>query len=716
MTRQVKYIIIITLWTWAGIPLAQAQTGTNTRPVAVKVLTRACKDSIKLRWAPTNPLLWKQAQRYGYRVEKFLVYQSGKVLPQARKMPLPQSLFKVAALAKWNNYLEKDPQATIAYQAMFGKSMPISSTNRMLKVAQQAQQQELRFAFALMAADYSALTAKLSGLSFTDKAVKKGEKYLYRVSIAAPAGTTQAEVGSAYAGIDDFTPLPKPVELEGQFGDQSVLLIWNQLYYQQTYGAYYVERSEDGKNYQRTTRQPYAIIRRDTAGAMPTRYMTALDSLPQNNKTYYFRVRGVTPFAEIGPPSDTVVQGQGRGKRAWDVTLQKPKIDKNTINLNWKFDKNQQGNIKGFLVEKAPKAKGKYTALHRGILPANQRSMQDSAASGVSYYRVKALGKDGNEASSFPHLVQLPDSIPPDAPVQLEGKVDTNGVVTIHWKAPKAKDVKGYHLFRSEGANDEFSRVNVVLFRDTTYTDSISLRTLNPDIYYKVQAIDHYFNPSAHSEVLLLKRPDKTPPLPPAFVGAVSTDSSVNLRFQASASYDVAHHLLYRTEQGKDAWQLHARFSRLDTAVLTAVKDSLLYQTYYQFADRQLTNKQKYLYTLVAVDSAGLESPPSRPVSGHKINTGIYPAVKNIRVSKHKQWIELRWTYNHPQVKTFRIYRAQGDSPLQMYITHRLKTGGKATVFRDKEIKQERWYTYRIQAIAPDQSVSKFSKAIRIKY
>lgn len=709
-------------WLMANVAPVVAQNN-NTSSHSVKVLTRAYKDSIKLRWAPATPLLWKYGRQYGYQVEKFLVFKAGKILPQPQPLPLPQSRFRPQTPAAWAPYLEKDAQVTVAYEAMFGKKMPITSTNRMLKIAERAQEQELRFAFALMAADYSAVAAKLSGLSFTDTAVKKGEKYLYQVKVLVPQTLLKSKEGAAYVGIDEATPLPKPVELEGQFGDKTVLLVWNQLYYQRTYSAYYVERSVDGKKYSRTTRQPYAMIQKDTVGAIPTRYMTVVDSLPKNNQTYYFRVRGITPFAETGPPSDTVITGQGQSKNALNVALQKPLLRKGKVLLQWKFDVQLERKIQGFVIEKASKARGKYEALHQGVLPATERQFTDQSAGGASYYQVKVMAKKGSKtevvATSFPHLVQLPDSIPPDAPLRLTGTIDTTGIVTIRWSPPQAKDVKGYHIYRSEGGKDEYTRINVVLNSDTTYADSISLQTLNPNIYYKIQAVDHYFNPSILSKVLLLKRPDKVPPLSPAFVGVTSTDSSINLQFQASTSGDVAHHLLYRTEWGKDTWQLQRDFTRLDTITLKLVKDTLLHQSYYAYADKSADAGQKYQYTLVAIDSTGLESPPSRPVTGSKISTGLYPPIKNIQISKdgRQQLIQLLWQYlEKPAIKTFRVYRAEGEARLRMYQTFSLKTGQKQASFQDKQVQTGQWYQYRIQAIAPDGGVSKFSKVVKIKY
>lgn len=714
-----KLVIRATFQALGFILFCNLAIGQNLPGKQVKVVARAYKDSIKLRWAPTNPVLWKYGQKYGYQIEKFLVFKSGQVLTKPQKLSVKSTVVRPWPAKKWQSFLEQDSQMTIAYQALFGEKMAVTSTNQMIKIAQKNQEQRLRFAFALMAADYSVLAAKASGLSFTDQAVKKGEKYLYRIRLATPVKVIKADTGFVYVGVDDHVPLPKPLELEGKFGDKNVLLVWNQLYYRHIYSAYFIERSEDGKNYQFTSKLPIAPVQKDTLGGLPTRLMSKVDSLPQNNKTYYFRVRGITPFAEIGPPSDSVVIGKGNPQKNWQISLVRPAIDDQGVQLKWQFKGKPTVGIRGFKIEKAPKAQGKYEVIHTGLLPQNQRNYVDTAVGGTHYYRVKVLDENGGVTLSFPHLVQLPDSIPPDAPVSLKGKVDTTGKVTIRWAPPKlAKDVQGYHVFRSEGMNDEYSRINKTLVKDTVFTDSVTLKTLNPHIHYRIQAVDNYFNPSEQSKILRLRRPDKVPPQSPLLVKTTSTDSLIVLQWIPSVSRDVAHHVLYRTEMGKDAWQLQAHFTTLDTSLLQKQQDTLLKQTIYLFQDKTAQIGKKYQYTLIAVDSSRLESPAARPVSGKRLGgNAMLPQVKKLKARKNDtpQQILLTWEYNQINVTQFRIYRAKGEERLRMFQTITVKNGTKKIEFKDTQVNKGNWYQYRVLPLASRGKRAKFSKTISIK-
>ena len=56
---------------------AQAQTDSIPR---VEVIARALQDKVILRWAPTSPIAWQYANKYGYTIERVTMTKKNKLL------------------------------------------------------------------------------------------------------------------------------------------------------------------------------------------------------------------------------------------------------------------------------------------------------------------------------------------------------------------------------------------------------------------------------------------------------------------------------------------------------------------------------------------------------------------------------------------------------------------------------------------------------------
>ena len=218
---------------------------------AIKVAARAGANNILLRWAPNDPVAWQLLNKYGYKIDRVTLMRKGKALPTPELVNLYQGAIKPDPLASWEQLVDEDKYAAIAAQAIYGETFEMSEDYRqdIVQVINKSRELEQRFSFALFAADMSAATAKKSALSYTDEQVKAGERYLYRVYSAAPESLIKVDTGYYYIGLADYQELPAPVAPEAEFADLSVMLKWNRMHHADTYTAYEVERSEDGKNY-----------------------------------------------------------------------------------------------------------------------------------------------------------------------------------------------------------------------------------------------------------------------------------------------------------------------------------------------------------------------------------------------------------------------------------------------------------------------------------
>lgn len=749
-TRYFQWCILFALCL-SSLGIVQAQTLRDTvigKP-AVKVQSRATQSEVKLRWAPNRPVAWQYGNKYGYQLEKYLVLKNGQVLATPKKVATNPASFSPLPLAAWEKVIgdlgkAKERYGLVAAQALYGKDFGLTAQGKnnsdLKKIINRVKEQDMRFAYALMAADHAPEVALASGLAWVDPQVKKGEKYLYKIYVKLPAALNyRIDTGYVYTGIDDYEALPQPIELSATFGNRTVMLTWNRWYHERFYVAYWVERSADGgKTYQRTTQAPIGNVLQEDMG-IQSRFLYRIDSLPDNDKTYHYRVRGLTSFGELGPPSQAIA-GQGWANNLPLPKLAKPALQANgSVQLTWTFPEDKQKDIVGFVVEKARRANGvPYQTLHRQkTLPATTRSFTDSKVSGVAYYRLgivskKPLGGDkktvnqlggksvnkanaqpsNNISYTYPFLVQVPDTIAPQPPTLVRGIVDSAGKVTLRWNRSVDADVEGYRVYRANYAGEEFSQVTKAMVNDTVFVDSITVKSLTTKVLYKVQAIDEYVNPSEFSKVAVLRRPDVVPPVAPVFTQVTSADSGVSLVWQASTSSDVAHHALYRQQRGKtNEWVLIQKFG----AKTIKADTSQSLQQMIRFTDKTTPAGKDFQYTVIAVDSSRLESAPAKPVVGRKIDKGVRGEIKKLKASSSTEPLEitLRWKYDHPQnPESFSVYRGVELGGLKLYT--RIK--GDVRTWSDKNVQRNTSYKYRIQANFRRGAVSKFSKLVIVGF
>lgn len=687
-----KFLLCLSMLIPLGVR-AQSDDGGG----GMQLIAKAALDSVVLRWAPTSPAAWDMLNRYGYRLERFTILRDGQRLNIPEQLVLNPQPLKPKPLPAWEALVMGNDYAAIAAQAIYGESFEVSGNyeSDMIRVLQAAKELEQRFSFALFAADMSPAVARLSGLGFTDTQVRRNEKYLYRVISAAPAGLLAADTGLVYLSPVDTLSLPRPVRLKVEFEDRVAMLSWNKQFYEHIYMAYQVERSTDGRNFSPVTKLP--VTNTDAPSGYKPELMFKLDSLPANGVTCHYRVRGYTPFGELGPPSEAV---SGKGfvpLKATPAIVTAVATNTQRIQLSWNFPKADEGLLKGYTILRATNAKGPYRTVASDLSPA-LRDFEDPAPDVVNYYKVLAISKEGKEAASFPYLMQLQDSIPPSAPLNLSGIIDSTGSVYLQWAPSPEADVAGYRVYRSNFATKEFVQLTVDPVTTPQFTDQLELKLLTKQVFYKVVAIDHFYNPSEFSQALKLKRLDVVPPVAPAFQQVNNSEAGIALTWAASPSEDVIRHMLYRKGEQEQGWQLIALF---DDTTRTYVDKSAAKEIYYD-------------YTLLAKDDSGLESKPSQPVRGRVLDKKVKEGLKHILAeADHQQGaIRLRWEKPAEEVLKFAIYRSQGSDPLTLYRT----ITGQERAFLDSAVGMSKVYTYRLKVYYQDGSESPYSREVKITY
>lgn len=667
----------------------------------IKVMATVSKNrGILLRWAVNTAGAWKLSNQYGFELLRYTVLRDGKMLARPEVKVLSSAPLKPQPLPAWESLAQKDGYAAVIAQAIYGKDFEVSAGDNsgIAKLVNQSQELEQRFALSMYAADNSFEAAKLAGWAWEDQTVQSNEKYLYRLRSLIPVHRLRLDSSGVFIGMANHQSLPKPPDLGAIFGDKHVILSWDYSLLKSYYNSWVVERSADGgKTFERATSLPVTNFNEKTKKASPRMYF--IDSLKNNSTLYYYRIRGISPFNEVGPPSDTAF-GKGKMLLAYVPNIRSNAVDeKGVLEMAWEFEKEGNQLIKGFSLNQGPSANGPFTTVLKDIAP-DQRTLTYNNLQSTNYFTITAVAKEGESTTSFPVLVQPVDSIPPAPPTGLTGKIDSNGVVTLVWKANIEKDIQGYKVFRANNLGDELSPLVDSVWSPNTFRDSVVIKSLNSRVYYAVSAFDQRFNQSGISAVIEIKKPDIIPPSSPIFSDYKVVNGVVHLNWVPSRDEDVAMHLLYRrqVDSSNTGWLVQATFDQ-ETS---------------HYADEKATAGLQYAYLIIAKDSSGLESKPAQPVTVTvPPNTGKI-AVKALRaqVNRQDRYIELTWSDNLEEVMEYQLYKGEKGGAVTLWQVY---DGTKAKRIVDEQVKINTTYVYGIKAVLKNGTQGIF-KTIDVMY
>ncbi len=444
-------------------------------------------------------------------------------------------------------------------------------------------------AMALLSCDMSINVAKSAGLYLEDHNVKPGERYAYRIALAKQPANLVVDTAIVVASLEEPTLLARPQELAIVCADRTATLGWLTTFSKQMYSAYLIERAADGKTFKPVTPLPVLPTNPDAAG-----FSYYQDSLADNETKYTYRVRGITPFGEYGPWSQTV-----EGIGITDVT-ERPVMDtiivkdNKQIALRWQLPGKLAKQLTQISVTRADNSKGPFLPIadfkmDRGPV----YDFLDEKPLATNYYRIKGLTKNGKAIYSFPYFAQLIDTIPPAVPLGLGGKIDSAGIVLLRWDNNKEQDLQGYRVFRANSAKEEFIEVTREIDAQASFADTVTLHTLTSKVFYKIIAVDKNYNTSDYTPFIALRRPDTIAPSAPLITKAFRSDSlrAIVLEWRNSASEDVVKYTLYSIN-AKDSVR------RMVAAWDSTVKREA-------FVDTALQLGNTYFYELTAFDDAG---------------------------------------------------------------------------------------------------------------
>ncbi|MDR1371096.1 MAG: hypothetical protein LBJ72_13385 [Dysgonamonadaceae bacterium] len=618
--------------------------------VNIQLNVRNVGDKVLLRWAVTTPRAWKLMNTTGFFVERYTIARGGNILPEQERKLLTPTALKPLPEEAWGQIVNRDQYAALIAQSLFGDSFEIigmASSNAIEKIVDQAEELEQRHSFSLFSADMSFEAACYAGWGLTDNETAKGERYLYRV-IPASDKIIYTNGGYGFVVMDSYKELPPPVYFSAEFGDKMALLSWNVRLQKSLFVSYWVEKSENGKNFKKMD------IPITSFQETPNGHLVYVDSLDQNNKTYYYRVRGQSMFGEISKPSEVI---SGKGIEELKAV---PQITRYFINetgsaeIEWSFDEAYNHLLQSFSLHRAVSDTSAYETVVADIKPEGRRIVFDRLQRS-NYFTISANPHHGQPKVSFPVLILPVDTVPPSQPSGLQASVDSTGIVSISWEPNQDIDILGYKIYRGNKAGEELIAIHKEPVIDTACTDTVDLLNLNTHVYYFAIAFDKRYNQSIPSDTFRLEKPLQIRPSSPVFSTYRSTPEGIVLNWINSPDKEVVKHTLYRQE--KDSLEIET------LAVFEGANVS-------QYNDSLIDGNTLYVYTVTATGKWGAESEPSpsltirsMPQSGMKIVQSFHA-----EINMEARCIDLFWEVSRTdKIDYFKIYRSENDKKVTLW-------------------------------------------------
>lgn len=652
----------------------------------VGLLVKAFGDSIVIRWAPDKPDLFRAALKSGYLLTRNTINDDNSQTIDY------QVLVKPWTVDIWlTNTTKNDTLAAACAQLVNGKNTPLKSDETLTldKIMQQQNQSDLRMTMAMILADVKPFYAMGMALGFVDKKVQKGKHYAYFLKPLVDPDRYDVDLASTSVRNIPDPEIQSMVPIKTVSGEHNISLIWERDMAEAQFTSYYVERSEDGgKTFKRVNRIPWL----QPMDVEHSPLITFGDSVKQNYRPYQYRVLGLTPFGET--VASDVVTAQAVDKTApLPATHAKTKyLENSTVKVTWQYD-NPPADLAGFIVGKSKTINGEYTPINYQIISPNTREIIDSnVIEKVStYYKIVALDTARNLSMGLPILCEIKDRKGPSKPQNVQGYIDSTGLIRMVWDANPESNIYGYKVLSANSPEHTFILETKGFLAIPAFSDSTSLRTLSRKKYFKVIAYDKNYRPSEPSEILTLTRPDIVAPIAPVIKKYMVADTSVALSWELSPSTDVKEQYLMKRGKSSEHWQL--------LATLNSNTNS--------YNDLVIKGESDYGYALVAVDSSGLKSELSFPlnITTPKLTP---PVVKGLRIfANPDKSVSLYWDYPIDYCK-YTIYKSLEDGRLISY----------DSVYDKKEFRDKRAEKgiskYAVRVIYQDGRQSKLSSTIEV--
>ena len=636
-----------------------------------------------LKWTPADAVSWEAANQTGYIVEK---YENGTLVSTSSEaiLPAPWSEREI------NFKMVMEVPATVIYSLIhidevdpeeLEESYPKSEYN-------EDRMREERFAALKFYMNYHFYFTDLAGLGYVDNQVKENTNYRYVVKQVGRDSSNKKFSTSISFNSNDYSTAPLP-QLEAEWTNRRVVLKWNSKTVKENYWAFRITETEDDGP--EILKDSFPIINLYDVSDDEEMHIIEKEKFLQNNDIEY--TYKLYCFDYFGGLTEQFVQVKGKGRIGIGMSptiTESKQLRTNEVKLRWKLLDKFSKHVGKWHIYKSETYDGPYE-LDSTILDPEKRTVIRPIPYPTTYFLIAVEDDQGKELQSFPQMVINLDTIAPAIPVNLVGDIDTAGILNLSWDQNDERDFLGYKVFFANDTTDTWGLPHKGHLEKAKYSDTINLKTIQEEIFFKITAVDKRNNRSEFSKTLVLERPDILAPVEPNFTSAYSLPGKVDLRWDRSISEDVVKQSLYRRELREKGW----------TEIKTWTDSIDAY-----FIDSLLVPEVKYVYLLRVTDDAGLMSEPSEPITGFGlVDHSDFPIDNFTVASLNSKKTEI--SYDFPNDEIFEVWIYKKTEGADTRILRKLEP--PKTSFIDQNIKEEESYSYFIQVVFIDGVKSEYS-------
>lgn len=655
----------------------EKETVIDTLP-RIQMIGQYVDGKMQLRWAPNTTDGWIDGLLNGYLVEKFQMDKDENPILNSRDTFVVK-VWEENAFKPYYSEKAEDKYIGIMGSMVYGK-VPSGVEGG---IFQQGEDLKNKYSFALFSADMDYQAAIAGGLAFEDTEAIPGSQYFYRISLIK----TNQDVFPAYSTEEaTIRTIPVPFVAVVIEGEGKVTLQWDRFTHVDHFSGYYIERSDDGQNFTSLTDSPFVG---GTTDEFPSSIFSYTDNV-ENYQPHYYRLVGITPFGERSIPSETF-QARGRDRtpcpEAQNIKLVTDEPSR-LVKLSW--DKTSCEDLLGYYIVKGNAPNQKFKEVSPLIKPTDPTEFEEilSSTRNKVYYKVITIDTAGNASETLARLAAFRDTMPPAIPTGLSGTIDSNGVVVVTWKPNTEEDLRGYHVYRANADYHMFTMINPVPFGQATFRDTITLKTMTEEIFYKVTSVDYQGHLSDFSEPLRIVKPDTIRPFPPSITYYNQELDHIYIDWTPSRSKDVVKHELHKkTNDGQ--WLLVNNWNPSSSRI----------------KDMEVQPGNLYQYRIRSIDDADLISVDHAKISVNfidKTNPDEIQIISCVYIDSSN--VEITWEIpNDNEIKHITIFRSINDGPMTV-----IGREPKKSSFTDTMIKPNTSYSYTLKKVWLNGRKSKF--------